>query len=53
MTRRRKTRRDWEAIAILGLIGLFAVALPFACYLHMEAVDWDWRCLFAECRIEK
>jgi hypothetical protein len=50
---RRRSRTDWNTLAVISIVGLFLVAMPFGCYLHMEAVDWDWRCLFAECRIDK
>lgn len=41
------TKRDAQAYAMLALIVFMVLAGPI---LVLAAYDWDWRCLFAECR---
>lgn len=41
------TKRDAQAYVLLVVIAALLVGLPLAA---LAAMDWDWRCLFVECR---
>lgn len=40
--------RDYIIVFTLAMVIAIAAGL-----IKLAAVDWDWRCLFAECRIDK
>jgi hypothetical protein len=46
----KRSISDLEAYIVLAFIVAALVGFPL---LSLAAYDWDWRCLFAECRVEK
>lgn len=40
-------------LAVAGMVAFALGLVVLACVMEMAANDWDWRCLFAQCRIER
>lgn len=49
----KRRRIDWETLQVIGVLLVFLFCLVGVPLLSMAAYDWDWRCLFAQCRVDK